>query len=213
MDSFSVIKKERFIALARHVNLEIIADVAKALYAGGIRILEITFDPSDPDTLKKTAEAIKISIAAGMLTGAGTVLTVDAVEAACAAGAEFIVSPNADEDVISRTKELNMLSIPGTYTPTEIVRAKKIGADIVKIFPVLSHQLDYIKVVTSPLSHIDFMITGGINPDNVAAFLNTGAIAVAAGASIIRQDLLQDKNWQGISRLAEAHLMSIKKGV
>ena len=213
MDILSFIKQERFIALARHVGTDIIADVAKALYAGGIRILEITFDPGDPDTLKNTAGSIRIAAGTGMLIGAGTVLTVDAAVAAYEAGAAFIVSPNTDEKVIAKTKELNMLSIPGAYTPTEIVNAHEIGADIVKIFPVLPHQLDYVKVVSSPLSHINFMVTGGINPGNAADFLKSGAVAVAAGASIIKTELVRNKNWNEISRLAEEHLLAIKKGL
>ena len=213
MDAFSLIKQQRFIVLARHVSAGAMEDVVKALYKGGIRILEITFDPCDPDTLRNTSKAIKTSIAGGMMTGAGTVLTVVEAEAAHAAGARFIVSPNTNAQVIRRTKELKMLSIPGAYTPSEIVNAHELGADIVKIFPVLPDQLDYIKVVTSPLSHIAFMVTGGINPDTVAGFLNAGAVAVAAGAAIIKPELVRDKNWEEISKLSRMHLDAIKRGV
>lgn len=106
-----------------------------------------------------------------------------------------------------------MLAIPGAYTPSEIVKAYKLGADMVKIFPVLPHQIDYVKVVSSPLSHIAFMVTGGVNQDTAADFLNAGAVAVAAGASIIKPELVSQKNWNEISRLAEAHVMTIKNGV
>ncbi len=213
MDALALIEQQRFIALARHVDVEVMEDVVKALYKGGIRILEIAFDPCDPDTLVKTSQTIKISIAGGMLTGAGTVLTVAGVEAAHAAGARFIVSPNTNAPIVKRTKDLNMLSIPGAYTPSEIVNASELGADIVKIFPILPDQLDYIKVVTTPLSHIKFMVTGGINPGNVAGFLNAGAVAVLAGASIIKPALVCAKNWEEISRLAKMHLDAAKTGV
>ncbi len=211
MNTFSIIEKERFIALARHVEVEMIGDLADALIDGGIRILEITFDPGSPDTLRQTAKAIETAATKGILIGAGTVFTEEAVNAAYSAGAQFIVSPNTDERVINRTKALGMLSIPGAYTPNEIVNAWKLGADIVKIFPVLPHQLDYVKVLTSPLSHIDFMITGGVNPENIADFLATGAIAVAAGATLVKPDLVKSRNWHEITILARKHLEAIEK--
>ncbi|HBE01901.1 MAG: hypothetical protein A2096_17175 [Spirochaetes bacterium GWF1_41_5] len=210
MDVFALIKQERFIALIRHVSCTVMEDVVKALYAGGIRIVEVTFNPSDPQTMNHTSNAIKIAIQGGMITGAGTVLSVRDADAAYEAGACFIVSPNTNHNVVKRTKKLKMLSIPGAYTPNEIVNAYNLGADIVKIFPVLPHQIDYIKVITSSLSHIPFMITGGINPDTIAEFLNSSAIAVAAGASIIKPELVNNKNWNEISRLAEMHLTPIQ---
>ncbi|MDD5728885.1 MAG: bifunctional 4-hydroxy-2-oxoglutarate aldolase/2-dehydro-3-deoxy-phosphogluconate aldolase [Victivallales bacterium] len=211
--AFEMIKKEKFIALARHVPPAAIPDLASALLKGGVKILEITFDPCDPDTVANTAEAISLANAAGMLTGAGTVLNVEMVDAAFNAGAEFIISPNTDREVIERTKELGLLSIPGAYTPSEIVCAFKFGADIVKIFPVLPHQTDYVKVVSSPLAHIPFMVTGGVNQDTAADFLNAGAMIVAAGASIIKPELVAQKNWAEISRLAAKHVAAIKNGV
>ena len=208
----SLIEKERFIALARHVPLADIAGLVKALEDGGIRLLEITFDPCDPDTLRTTQKAIKTAVSAGMATGAGTVLSVEAVEAACDAGAQFIVSPNTDEQVMARTKELGRLSIPGAFTPTEIVKAHQMGADIVKVFPVLPHQLDYVKVLTGPLPHIPIMVTGGVNPGNAADFINAGATAVAAGATIVSPAALRARDWRQITERARAHVDAIREG-
>lgn len=212
MNIRALIEKERFIALARHVPLSAVVNLVNALKDGGIRLLEITFDPCDPDTLRSTQKAIEIAVSAGMTTGAGTVLNVEAVEAACEAGAQFIVSPNTDEQVMARTKELGRLSIPGAFTPTEIVRAYQMGADIVKVFPVLPHQVDYVKVVTGPLPHIPIMVTGGVNPGNAADFINAGATAVAAGTTIVTPDALRAGDWQGIAERARAHVEAIRKG-
>lgn len=213
MNMFELLQKEKFIALARHVAVADIGDVAQALYAGGLQILEITFDPSDPDTIPKTARAIELALKSGMIVGAGTVLGAEMVDAAHQAGAHFIVSPNTDELVIRRTKELELFSVPGAYTPTEIVRAHSLGANLVKIFPVLPHEVDYVKVVTSPLSHIRFMVTGGITPETIPAFLNAGATAVAAGASLIRSDLVSCKKWNEITHLAQQHRAAIESTV
>ena len=92
-----------------------------------------------------------------------------------------------------------MLSIPGAYTPTEIVNAYDMGADIVKIFPVAPHEVGYLRNVMSPLSHIPFIPTGGINPDTVEEFLKTGAVAVAAGATIVTKDLAEQGDWETIT--------------
>lgn len=211
MDALSFIKQERFIALARHVPLEAMPELVRALHHGGVRILEVTFDPCDPETLLKTRKAIEITRDSGMLAGAGTVLSVEMAEAAHAAGASFALSPDTNAQVIRRTKELGMLSIPGAYTPTEIVNAYALGADIVKLFPILPHQVDYVKVVMSPLAHIPFMVTGGVNPDTAAAFLAAGALAVAAGASLTKPDLLRSKNWAEISRIANLHMDATRK--
>lgn len=213
MDTFEIIKRERFIVLARHINIDVMEELIKALYEGGIRVLEITFDPSDNDTLAKTAACVAKALESKMLVGAGTVLNTAMVEVAYKAGAKFIVSPNTDIKVIRGTKELNMLSIPGAYTPSEIVRAHEFGADLVKIFPVLAYQVDYIKVVTGPLSHINFMVTGGINSETAPLFLEAGASVVAAGASIIKPELVHAKKWREITMLAAAHQKAIKSGV
>jgi 2-dehydro-3-deoxyphosphogluconate aldolase / (4S)-4-hydroxy-2-oxoglutarate aldolase len=213
MDIFEIIKCERFIALTRHVNVDVMEELVKALYEGGIRVLEITFNPSDNNTLTKTAACIAKAVESDMLVGAGTVLNTVMVEAAHKAGAKFIVSPNTDAEVIKRTKELDMLSMPGAYTPCEIVRAHELGADLVKIFPVLPQQVDYVKVVSGPLSHIKFMVTGGINPETAPIFLEAGATVVAAGASIIKPELVHDRKWQEITKLAAAHIKAIKDGV
>jgi 2-dehydro-3-deoxyphosphogluconate aldolase / (4S)-4-hydroxy-2-oxoglutarate aldolase len=213
MDTFEIIKRERFIALTRNVNVDVMEELVKALYKGGIRVLEITFNPSDDDTLVKTAACIAKAVESDMLVGAGTVLNTAMVEAAHEAGAKFIVSPNTNVKVIKRTKELNMLSMPGAYTPCEIVRAHELGADLVKIFPVLPHQVNYVKVVSGPLSHIKFMVTGGINPETAPLFLEAGATIVAAGASIIKPELVYGGKWQEITMLAAAHIKAIKNGV
>ena len=212
-NTLETITRERFIVLLRGVVPGNIDKVLHALREGGIKILEITFDPADADTIAKTSACLEKSIAAGMLTGAGTVLNAEMLEAAHKAGAKFIVSPNTDIELIKRTKELGLLSIPGAYTPSEIVKAHNAGADLVKVFPVLPHQIDYLKVIMAPLSHIKFIVTGGVNPETAATFLAAGVTAVAAGASIVKPELVAAQQWNEITRLAKAHLRAINNGV
>ena len=102
-----------------------------------------------------------------------------------------------------------MLSIPGAYTPTEIVQAWKLGADVIKIFPILPDGEGYLKNVISPLSHIPFMVTGGINPDTIEKFLATGPVAVAAGASIVTRELVEKGDFDTIRENARRHTEKI----
>jgi len=210
--SLDLLKKYRFVGIFRHIRPEFALQAAQAMYEGGIRIFEITFDPSRDTTMAETGSIIRQlrdHFGPEVSVGAGTVLTVDFVKAAWEAGAEFIVAPNTDADVIAFTKEKGMLSIPGAYTPTEIMRAYKLGADVVKIFPILPDGEAYLKNVISPLSHIPFMVTGGINPDTVEKFLATGATALAAGATIVTRELVEKGDFDTIRENARRHTEKI----
>ena len=131
--------------------------LVQALYDGGIRAVEVTFNQKDPALWCKTTDAIrqiKDLMGDKMTVGAGTVTSVELAELAYEAGAQFIVSPDTDPDVIRRTKELGMVSMPGALTPSEIKQAHKAGADFVKVFPVGNLGSSYIKAVRGPLNHI-----------------------------------------------------------
>lgn len=210
--SMELLKKHRFVGIFRHIRPEYALRAAQAMYEGGIRIFEITFDPSRDATTEETGSIIRQlrgHFGPDVSVGAGTVLSVEFAKAAWEAGAEFIVAPNTDADVIAFTKAKGMLSIPGAYTPTEIMQAYKLGADVVKIFPILPDGEAYLKNVISPLSHIPFMVTGGINPDTVEKFLSTGATALAAGATIVTRELVEKGDFETIRENARRHTQKI----
>ncbi len=207
------IKKNKFIAILRHIPSEKAGDVVKAMYEGGVRIFEVTFNPSSSTTIYDTTRIIKIIIdmyGNDIMVGAGTVINEEYAKAAYEAGAKFIVSPCTKEAVIKFTKEKGMISIPGAYTPTEIANAYELGADIVKIFPVGPTEAGYIKNVMSPLSHIPFIATGGINPDTIEEFLGTGAVAVAAGVSIVTKEIAENEKFDVIKENAKKHIEKVK---
>lgn len=214
MTTFEFIKKHKFIAILRHIELKYIEAAAKALYDGGVRVFEVTFNPAVETTAEETKSIIsKIYSMFGdeVCIGAGTVLTVPYAEAAFEAGARFIVSPCTDESVMAYTKSKGMLSMPGAYTPTEIVRAYNLGADIVKIFPILPDGDAYLKTLVSPLPHIPFAVTGGINPDTAGKFIKAGAAAVAAGASLVTADLCENGEFEKITELARRHIEKVRQ--
>ncbi len=206
MNTLETIRQAKFMVIARGVPPEKILDHAAALIRGGVKVFEVTFDPRrGMDDTVKSLKLLKKHFDNELCLGAGTVLNTDAVEAAHDAGVSFIVSPDTSEKVIVRTRELGMVSIPGAYTPNEIVRAHELGADIVKIFPVLPDQVNYVKVVTAPLAHIPFMVTGGVNPGNVIEFLKTGAIVLGAGATVIGPDA------ETTEKQAAAHIAAVRE--
>ena len=207
------LKQEKFVAILRNIPAEKLENTVKALFEGGIRIFEVTFNPSKKDTVettKKSLEFIKSEFGKDAHICAGTVIFPEFVTAAHEAGAQCIVSPNTDEKIIKLTKKYGMLSMPGAYTPSEIMTAYNLGADIVKIFPVLPDQIAYLKTVISPLSHIPFVTTGGVNLSNAADFLNCGAIAVAAGVTLIPNEYLEKDDYSAIKENAGKFVKTIK---
>ncbi len=214
MTALEFIKKQRFIVLLRHIEPKYIKKAARALYDGGARIFEVTFNPSSPTTVEDTqyciSEIIKM-FGDEVSVGAGTVLSVEHAKAAYEAGAQFIVSPNTDEEVISYTKSSGMLSMPGAYTPTEVMNAYKLGADIVKIFPILPDGEAYLKNLVSPLSHIPFVVTGGVNPDTIEKFMKVGPVALAAGITMITKEMCEKGEFDKVTLLTQKHVKEIER--
>lgn len=126
-----------------------------------------------------------------MLVGAGTVLDAKDANNAIAAGAAFLISPSLDVDVIKTANNANVVSIPGAFTPTEILTAYKNGADIIKIFPC--PDAEYVKNVLAPLNHIKVMPTGGIDASNIRQFAKTGAVAFGIGSALVNSKAVVDE--------------------
>ena len=188
-----LIEENKIIAIIRKVYGNDLIQLAHALYSGGINLLEITFDQVDPDCIQKATDSLALiaNNVSEMVLGAGTVLDKAQVDAAVASGARYIVSPNTDEEVISRSKQMGVVSIPGAMTPTEMVNAIHCGADYVKVFPVSDLGLKYMKDVMSPLDHIKFIATGGINLENFSDYLDIGFVAAGIGGHLTDKKLIE----------------------
>jgi len=207
-----LILEEQLVVLFRRVPTEQMAELARALVRGGVKILEVTFDQLADDPAALFAESLRIvreAVGDDLVLGAGTVLTAEQVRAAKEAGARFIISPCTDSEIISLTKKLGMLSIPGAMTPSEIVGAWKLGADIVKLFPADDLGYHYIWNIRGPLPHIPLMATGGINPQTIPEFLSRGINAVGTGVSIVDREMLNRGDYAGIEALARAHVDAV----
>ncbi|MFH5835918.1 bifunctional 4-hydroxy-2-oxoglutarate aldolase/2-dehydro-3-deoxy-phosphogluconate aldolase [Proteiniclasticum sp. C24MP] len=206
-----MILKEKIVAIIRGIHSDYIVDTVAALVNGGIHCVEVTFNAKSEEASRDTLLAIrKIREHFGdeVAVGAGTVLTVDNVVDAYEAGAEFMISPNSNRDVISKTKELGLISIPGAVTPTEIIDAYEMGADIVKLFPAATLGLGYIKAVTGPINHIPLTAVGGVNAENAKDFIEAGCVGVSVGGNLVNRKLIEAGRFDEITLLAKEYKLA-----
>ena len=211
--TIATIQQEKIIAILRGVDQCEALQVADALYAGGIRLLEVTFQQNAPETFLATAEAIATvseRYRGRMLVGAGTVISPGQAEQAYDAGAAYIISPNMDPEIIKRTRELNMVSIPGAMTPTEILAANNAGADFVKVFPAAALGAAYIKAVRAPISHVKLMAVGGINSKNAPEFLSAGICGLGVGGNLVDQKSIAAGEFENLKAAAEELVAAVR---
>ncbi len=200
------IEREKIIAIVRGVSADKCFKVAEALYAGGVRLMEVTFDQKDSQSFHTTADIIYNlqNIYGGrMLVGAGTVTTVELVELAAKAGAKYIISPDVNANVIFKTLELGLVSIPGALSPSEIMAAHNAGADFIKIFPVASMGPDYIKAIRSPISHVKMLAVGGINENNLADYMKMGIAGAGIGGNLANKAWIDSGEYDKITETAK----------
>lgn len=198
--------ESKVIVVCRGIAEEEIVNVAQAMYEGGIRFMEVPFNQADPSSFAATARKIKLvrqALDGKMHVGAGTVITMEQFEIAKEAGAEIIVSPTLEEDVIIATKKAGLISMPGCATPSEITKAYKLGADLIKLFPASMVNLKTIKEISVPLNHLPLVCFGGVSAENIKEVLSTGVIGVGMASSILNKEALANKDYAKITQLAK----------
>lgn len=210
----AAIEKSKVVAIIRGVNGEKLLKTAKAIYDGGIRVMEITYDASGKTAEEETGTMISKLIRMlpdDACIGSGTVIDISKVEATRRAGGKFIISPDTNENVIKRTRELGMVSIPGAITPTEICNAHNWGADFVKLFPAGNFGLSYVKAVKAPLSHIKMLAVGSISPEETRDYLSAGICGFGIGSAIVKKDMIEAGQFDKITEYARAYAEELKK--
>lgn len=201
--------EKKIVAIVRGVYGQDCLNLAKALHAGGIDLLEVTFDQSKPESLERTSDTVKLlcdNLGDEMFFGAGTVTSLKMLELAINAGAAFIVSPDTNEAVIRATVAAGLVSMPGAMTPTEIVTAHGCGADFVKVFPTSSLGAGYIKAVCAPLNHIRMLAVGGVNENNIGEFLAAGAVGAGIGGNLVNKKWIAAGEFDKITELAKQYV-------
>lgn len=211
--TLDLIQETKLIAIVRGLETEVLTKLAQALFDGGIRMMEITFAQNDPETWKETAEGIKqlnTAFAGKMLLGAGTVMSTEQLHMAFEAGASYIISPNVNAQIIAETRKLNLVSLPGAMTPSEIAAAFQAGADMVKVFPMDILGAGYIKSIKGPLPHIPLLAVGGVNEQNAGEFIRAGALGVGVGGSLVNKQWIKGGEFQKITALAKQYMQAVQ---
>ncbi|HID23511.1 MAG TPA: bifunctional 4-hydroxy-2-oxoglutarate aldolase/2-dehydro-3-deoxy-phosphogluconate aldolase [Planctomycetaceae bacterium] len=206
-DDLQQVLDEGIVAIIRSDSPDQLTEVAEALYEGGIGVIEVTF--TVPGVLE-IISSVRKRLGGKVLLGAGTVLDPESARAALLAGAEFVVAPSLNLDVIRLCHRYDKLVMPGAFTPTEVVQAWEAGADIVKIFPASVGGPSYLKALRGPLPHIRMLPTGGVNLQTLPDFLRAGACAVGLGGALVEKEALREGNVERIRALAAEYVALVR---
>lgn len=197
MDVLDILARERCTAILRTDLPDVVRPAMRAAIDGGFRVVEFTLNT--PNALEHVAH---FSQQPGVVVGAGTVMSVADAEAAVEAGARFVVSPVTDPEVIGWCGDHDIVSIPGTYTPTEMQAAVRAGAPICKLFPAPPDGPGYVKFCLGPMPSLRIFPTAGVTLDNAAEFLRAGAFGVGFVGSLFAPDDLRNHAFDAIRRRA-----------
>lgn len=201
-DVISFIENKKIMAIVRGFYFEDALGLAKALLAGGVSLMEVTFDQFDAAEQQKTADTVRLlnkELGDRMCFGAGTVTSVAMVKMAFEAGAKFIVSPDTNPDVVEATLSMDMVSIPGALTPTEIKHAYDLGADFVKVFPACNMGVSYFKNIHAPLPQVKMLAVGGVGADDAADYLAAGCSGMGVASCLFKKDWVKNGEWDKIT--------------
>jgi 2-dehydro-3-deoxyphosphogluconate aldolase/(4S)-4-hydroxy-2-oxoglutarate aldolase len=202
------IHEKGIVAIVRARNGEEGLKLANAIFEAGIPAVEITMTvPNAIDIMKDLAKEYAHK---GLILGAGTVLDPETARQCILAGAEYIVAPNLNEDLIRLCNRYSMPCMPGVGTVTELVRAMELGIDVVKLFPGEVLGPDFIKAVLGPIPYAKMMPTGGVNIDNLDKWFKAGAYAVGMGSGITKPNGVEG-DYEAVRRTAKDVVENIAK--
>lgn len=204
----SRLQQQKVIAVIRAAQIEVCLQMARAVAAGGMHLIEITWNSHEPTKIIPLLQAELPNCT----VGAGTLLTVADVGAAIDAGAQFLFTPHVNLDVITTATRRQIPIVPGALTPTEILTAWQAGASCVKVFPIGAvGGASYIRHLKAPLGQIPLIPTGGVTLENAHSFIEAGAIAVGLGSQLFPQQAVASGEWQQISDRAAALLQKMRQ--
>ncbi len=198
--ALTALREQRYIAVIRAATPEAALGAARAVAAGGIRLIEVTYSvPDAPSVMRALAGRDDL------IVGAGTVLTDDQCREALDAGAKFIIAPNLSAEIGRMALSAGAMFCPGAYTTGEIIAAHTAGAHLIKVYPVgVAGGPAYIKVIRDPLPDIPMLAAGGTNLDNVVPFLQAGCVGCGLGAALADPQLALRGEFAEITRRAQA---------
>jgi 2-dehydro-3-deoxyphosphogluconate aldolase/(4S)-4-hydroxy-2-oxoglutarate aldolase len=207
-EDLSRVLNSGIVAVIRSASSEQLVEVARALYEGGVDVLEVTF--TVPRALE-IISAVRKSLGDKVLLGAGTVLDPETARAAFLAGAEFLVAPTVNLDVIRLGNRYDKLVMPGAFTPTEILTAWEAGAQVIKVFPADIGGPAYLKTLHGPLPQVRLLPTGGVNLTTITDFLKAGACAVGLGGALVEPKAVEAGDMARITSLARQYVERVRQ--
>lgn len=205
------ILEKKIIAITRVADGNQAKEITRALYEGGINLVALEFDLSNPDSFVTTAKALRAiskEFKNNVYVGAANVISKELAYDAMKDFALFIISPDADVEVIKKTRQMGLVSIPGACTPTEVKQAYAAGADMVGLFPYVE-DATYMNAIRSSFGHIRFLATGDINADNVADYLKDGNVGVCVGTGLVKKEWVDAGEYWRITEAAKNLIASI----
>jgi 2-dehydro-3-deoxyphosphogluconate aldolase / (4S)-4-hydroxy-2-oxoglutarate aldolase len=208
-EKLQLIRQTGVIAIMRAKSSDQLIAAADAIRQGGVRVIEVTM--TTPGALK-VIESAASRYGDEVLFGAGSVLDAETARAAVLAGAGFIVAPTLKASTIELCSRYSIPVMPGCFTPTEMLTAVEMGADMVKLFPAEIGGPALVKAILAPLPHLQIVPVGGVDLNTAAAFIRSGAAALGVGSSLINQKLLDAGDMPELTRLAAAFIAEVQKG-
>jgi len=199
------IESKKIVAIIRAKEGGLLLEAVRALKRGGIECIEVTM--TTPGALK-ILEEVRSKID-DILFGAGTVLDPETARQAILSGAQVIVTPSLNLEVIRLSHRYDIPIIPGAFTPTEILSAWENGAECVKVFPASNVGPDYIKAIKGPFPQIKICPTGGISLDNMKAFLKAGASCLGIGGKLVDSNLIKNQKWDDLTSIAKEYVAQL----
>ena len=195
------------VAVVRSPDSQQLVEVVRALADGGVTVVEITM--TVPDALGVLRQ-VRQSLGERVLLGGGTILDSETARAALLAGAEYLVAPTLNLDVIRLCQRYSKLVMPGAFTPTEILTAWEAGADIIKVFPAEVVGPAFFKAMRGPLPQVRLMPTGGVDLNTAADFLRAGACCLGLGGQLVEPRAVAERNFDRIRDLARQYVAIVK---
>jgi 2-dehydro-3-deoxyphosphogluconate aldolase / (4S)-4-hydroxy-2-oxoglutarate aldolase len=201
------VEESGVVAIIRMQDAAKVPLVVRALTAGGVRALEITMTvPGAIDSIR----SVSATLADDVLIGAGTVCDAATAAEVIDAGAQFVVAPVFDPDTIRACHERDVPIMPGCFTPTEMLSAWRLGADIIKVFPATRLGPAFLKDVRAPLPQLKLMPTGGVTPENAGDWIRAGAVAVAIGSALVDVSAIAANDFGSIEAAARQSIDNVR---
>jgi 2-dehydro-3-deoxyphosphogluconate aldolase / (4S)-4-hydroxy-2-oxoglutarate aldolase len=205
--NMSEFNKLPIMGILRGVSIDEIGPILEAVIPAGLKAIEITMNTQDAAKVIKKA----VSVSSGRISvGAGTVLSMDDLDVALEAGAEFIVMPVCVKEIMEFCVQKGIPVFPGAFTPNEVFEAWNLRASMVKVFPAGRFGPTYMKDIKGPLDDVKLMAVGGVKEENIVDFFEAGADAVAFGASVFKKEWLDTKNFAAIQDLVAKYVKKVR---